>query len=212
MPETPVAPARFARRTKDRSKETKTAPGGLLLKCIASANSTPWSVSASAATMDGLSSACTFLRPSNFVKASRMALSSNPYRRRRTQPVSSNTVFAIQIGPAASRDLAAAACLGSSCVSSRTTTSVSTAVMTPHHLTSNSRTHLRQRLRFAFGPQTADDLVEIGYQKTDGGTQQNALTGFFDGELRAGAHRPGNAYGLGQDDLAFGGEPGGFHR
>src|ERR1035437_9847554 len=211
MPETPVAPARFARRTKDRSKETKTAPGGLLLKCIASANSTPWSVSASAATMDGLSSVFTFSMPSNFVKASRMALLSNPYRVRSSQSVSSKTVFAIQIGPAANRDLAAAVCVGSSSVSNQTTTLVSTAIMSPPHLAFDSGAHLRQRLRFAFGPQAADDLVEIGYRKTDGWTQQNALTGFFDGKLRAHAPRSRSTYGFRQHNLPLGGEPGGFH-
>src|SRR5437868_7927249 len=98
MPETPAAPARFARRTKDWSNETKTAPGGRPLKCIASASSIPWTVSARAAATDGSSSVCTFWRPSNLVNASRTALSSNPYILRWTQPVSSNTVFAIQIG------------------------------------------------------------------------------------------------------------------
>ena len=39
--ETPATPARFARRTRARSNETKFAPGGRLHKCSASANSRP---------------------------------------------------------------------------------------------------------------------------------------------------------------------------
>src|SRR5579864_969657 len=88
IPDTPAAPARFARRTKDWSKEKKAAPCGLLLKCIASASSMPCVVSARAAATDGSSSTCTFLRPSNLVKASQITLSSNPYKLPRTQPVS----------------------------------------------------------------------------------------------------------------------------
>src|ERR1039458_5169058 len=68
------------------------------------------------------------------------------------------------------------------------------------------------RFQFSFGPQTADDLVEIGFRERTSRTQQNAGARFFDGELRARAPRPGSAYRLGQDDLALGGEPGGFHR
>ena len=71
-------PARLARWTKDLSKETNAAAGGLLLKCIASASSIPCAVRASAAATDDSPSARTFLRPSNFVKALRIALSSNP--------------------------------------------------------------------------------------------------------------------------------------
>jgi len=84
--------------------------------------------------------------------------------------------------------------------------------MTPHHLASNGGTHLRGRFRLAFGPQTASDLVEIGFGETASGTQQYPIASFFDGELRAWAPRSRSTYGLGQDDLAFGGEPGGFHR
>ncbi len=47
--ETACAPARCARRTKVLSKEIKLAPDGLLVRCIASASSTPWSASARAA-------------------------------------------------------------------------------------------------------------------------------------------------------------------
>ena len=151
-PEMADTPARLVRRMKGLSKETKTASGGLLLKCMASANSTPCTVSASAAATDDSSSACTFLSPSNFVNARRIEPSSNPYRLRRTQFVSSNTVFAIQIGPAANRDRAAASCLGSSPVSSRTKTLVSTAVMTLLHFAANGGTHLCDRFRLAFGP------------------------------------------------------------
>src|SRR5450432_293210 len=189
MPETSVAPARFARRTNDWSKETNLAPDGLLLRCIASANAIPWTVSARAAATDGSSSACTFLRPSNLLNASAMAASSNSYRLRRTQPVSSNTVLAIQIGPAANRACAAAACLGSSPVSSRTSTLVSTAVMTPIHLAPDGSTHLRKGCRFAFRPQTAGNVVEIGLGKEAGGTKQNSTAGLFNGEL--GARSPG---------------------
>jgi len=57
MLEMPVTPARFARRTKDLSKVTNCAPGGRLLKCMASANSTPCAVSARAARIEGTSSA-----------------------------------------------------------------------------------------------------------------------------------------------------------
>jgi hypothetical protein len=57
--------------------------------------------------------------------------------------------------------------------------------MTPHYLPSNSSTHLRGRFRFPFGPQTAGDIVEIGYGETHSGTQQNAIAGFFDSELSA---------------------------
>jgi hypothetical protein len=47
--------------------------------------------------------------------------------------------------------------------------------MTPNHLASNGSTHLPERFRFAFGPKTAGDIVEIGSRKTSGGTQQNSL-------------------------------------
>lgn len=83
-PETPVAPARLARRTKEWSKETEMAPRGLLLRWMASTSSIRSAVSARAAAKDGLSSVCTFLRPSNFVNASRTAASLNPCRLRRT--------------------------------------------------------------------------------------------------------------------------------
>src|SRR5438105_9007724 len=165
------APARLARLTNDLSKETKTAPGGLLLKCMASANSIPCAIIARAYATDVSSSACTFLRPSRFVKALRIAVSSNPYSLRRTQPVSSKTVFAIQIGPAANKDRAAASCGASSPVSSLTTTSVSTAVMASHHFPVDSCAHLCECLRFSFGPQTPCHLVEISLGKTAGWTQ-----------------------------------------
>src|SRR5471030_1359717 len=206
MPETSVAPARFARRTNDWSKETNLAPDGLLLRCIASANAIPWTVSARAADTDSSSSTCTFLRPSNLLNASAMAACSNSYRLRRTQPVSSNTVLAIQIGPAANRDCAAAACLGSSPVSSRTRTLVSIAIMTSNHLAPNGITHLRQSCRFVFRPQTADDLVELGSGKEAGGTQQNSIAGFFHRELSARSPGTGSTYILGHDDLALGGQ------
>src|ERR1019366_2349543 len=119
MPEMSGTPARIARWTKALSNETNLAPGGLLLKCIASASSIPEVVSASAAASDDSSSTCTFLRPSNFVSAARTAPSSNPYGLRSPQPVSRSTFFAIHIGPAAKTARAAAACLGSSPVSSR---------------------------------------------------------------------------------------------
>ncbi len=112
----------------------------------------------------------------------------------------------------ADSDLAAAACFGLSPVSSRTTTLVSTAVMTSHYLASNRITHLRRRLRFAFGPQTAGDLVEISFREAVRGTQQNSIAGFFDGELRARRPGSGSSYVLGEDDLALSGEPSGFHR
>src|ERR1035437_9640547 len=113
---------------------------------------------------------------------------------------------------AANRDRAAAACFGSSSVSNRTTTLVSTAIMTPNHLAFHSGAHLRGRFQFTFGPQTADHLIELGFGETNSGTQQNAIAGLFHGELRAWAPRAGNAYCLRQHDLALGGEPGGFHR
>src|SRR5260370_38608506 len=105
-------------------------------------------------------------RPSNGVNVSRITPSSNPYRLRSTQPVSSNTVFAIQIGPATNKDRAAASCLASSPVSSRTSTLVSTAVMTSNHLAVNSITHLREGLRFTFGPQAPADVFEIIARET----------------------------------------------
>src|ERR1017187_9792647 len=73
MPEMSGTPARFARWTKALSKETNLAPGGLLLKCIASASSIPDAVSVNAAASDDSSSTCTFLRPSSFVNAVRPA-------------------------------------------------------------------------------------------------------------------------------------------
>src|SRR5216684_3750814 len=131
------------------------------------------------------------------MNASRTALSSNPYRLRRTQAVSSNTVFEIQIGSAANSDRAAAACLRSSSVSSRTRTLVSTAIITPNHLTSNGRPHLREGFRFTFGPQTACDLAEIDPGETAGGAKQNSITGFFDGKLCAGYPGTGSTNVLG---------------
>src|SRR5258708_7370511 len=112
---------------------------------------------------------------------------------------------------AANRDRAAAACLRSSPVSNRTSTLVSTAIMAPNHLASNGGTHLRGRFRFAFGPQTAGDVVEIGFRETAGGTQQNSTPGFFHDELGARYPGTGSTDILGQDNLAFGGERGGFH-
>jgi hypothetical protein len=83
--------------------------------------------------------------------------------------------------------------------------------MTPDHPALNRGMHLRERFRFAFGPQTAGDLVETGFGEPAGGTQQYALPGLFNGEF--GAWRPSSrsTYVLGQDDLTARGEPGGFH-
>src|ERR1035438_6208731 len=192
MPEMSETPARFARWTKALSKEINAAPGGLLLRCIASANSIPDAVSASAAANDDSSSTVTFLRPSSLVNAVRIALSSNPYRLRSTQPVSRRTVFAIHIGPSAKRARAAAACLGSSPVSSRTTTLVSTAVMASHYFPANGGAHLRGCLRFAIGPQTTGHFVEIGFGETCSGAEQNSVAGFFDCEFRSRPPGPGN--------------------
>src|SRR5271157_1543937 len=205
MPETP---ARMARRTKDWSNDANAAPGGRLVTCIASANSMPWAVRASAAATAGSSSARTFSRPSNFMNASRMALSSNPYRLRSTQPVSSSTVFAIQIGPAANRRRAAASCPGLSPVSNRTRTLVSTAVMSPVHLASNGSAHLGGRFRLAAGAQTARDLVEAGGGETPGWTEENPVASLLDRELRARSPGARNPYRRGQDDLTLGGKPG----
>jgi hypothetical protein len=174
MQETSVAPARFARRTKDWS------------------NSIPWTTSARAAS-DG-----------------RLILGVHVFQAeqlRRTHPVSSITVFAIQMGPAANRDRAAAACLGSSPVSRRTSTLVSTAIMTPDHLASDGGAHLRWRFRFISRPQTAGDLVKIGSGETAGGSQHNSISGLFDDELRARYPGSGSTYVLGQDDPAFGRKP-----
>src|ERR1035438_3152669 len=212
MPDTPETPARLARRTKALSNETNAALAGLLLNCIASARSIPCAMSPSAAASDGSSSTCTFLRPSTFVKALRMAPSSNPYALRRTQSVSRNTVFAIQIGPAANSVRASADCLGSSPVSNRTRMLVSTAVMTARHLPANGGAHLRERLRFALVRQAAGHLVETGIGETAGGAEQNSAAGLFDRELRPQRPRLGSTYALRQNDLPLGRKPRGFHR
>jgi len=40
--------------------------------------------------------------------------------------------------------------------------------------------HLRYSLRFAPWTQAAGDLIETGFRKAAGGTQQNSIAGFFD--------------------------------
>jgi hypothetical protein len=84
--------------------------------------------------------------------------------------------------------------------------------MTPNHLASNGGTHLHERFRFAFGLKTTGDLVETSSRETARGAQQNSIPGFFNGEFSAWRPGAGNAYILGQDDLALCGEPGSFHR
>ncbi len=54
--------------------------------------------------------------------------------------------------------------------------------MTPNHLASDGGTHLRGRFRFAFGPKTAGDVVQIGFGKTPG-AQQNTIAAFYASEL-----------------------------
>src|ERR1035438_803678 len=205
------APARFARCTKDLSKETNWPPGGLLPRCIASANSTPCATIASAAATDDSSSAFTFFRPSSLVNASRIALCSNPYRLRSTQPVSSNTVFAIQIGWLANKRRAAAACFGSSPVSSRTRTLVSTAITPPPHFPADGSAHLRGRFRPRLGPEASGHFCEIAHREALRRPQHNPVARLFDRKLHARPPSPGIPNTLRQNDLPLGGKPRGLH-
>jgi hypothetical protein len=83
--------------------------------------------------------------------------------------------------------------------------------MTPNHLALTGSVHLRHSFRLAFGTQTAGDLLQIRFWKGAGGAKQNSIAGFFDRELGARPPQAGSTYVLGQDNLALGGEPGGFH-
>jgi hypothetical protein len=84
--------------------------------------------------------------------------------------------------------------------------------MAPNYLTSNGRIHLSRGLRLAPGPKTTDNLVEIGFRKTVGGTQQNSIADIFHRELGARPPGSGGPYILGQNDLTFRGEPRSFHQ
>jgi len=84
--------------------------------------------------------------------------------------------------------------------------------MAPNYLALYGSFDPRRRYRFALGPQTAGDLVEIGLGETGSGAQQNPIARFFDGELRTRSPGSGSPHGFGQHDLTLGGEPGGFHR
>jgi hypothetical protein len=77
---------------------------------------------------------------------------------------------------------AAASCFGSSPVSRRTNTLVSTAIMASRHFPANGGAHLHGRFRFAPWPQTAGDLFEIRIGKVRHGTEQNSFPSFFDRE------------------------------
>ena len=75
-------------------------------------------------------------------------------------------------------------------VSARTL--VSAAVMTASDFRSDCGSHRRQGLRFALEPQATRNRIQISFREEADRAQQNAVSCFL-------------------DDLAFGGEPCGFH-
>jgi hypothetical protein len=73
--------------------------------------------------------------------------------------------------------------------------------MAPDHLASDRRLHLRERFRFTFGVQAADNLVESGFGEKPGGTQQNTIAGLFGGGFGARYPDFGSMYFFGQLQL-----------
>jgi len=91
---------------------------------------------------------------------------------------------------AANEARATASCFKSSPTSRRTNTSVSSAIVPSHHLASDGSTYPRGRFRFAAGPQTAGDLLQVRGGETSGGTRRNPV-------VRAISPGLGTTYALG---------------
>src|SRR3984885_12441605 len=127
--------------------------------------------------------------------------SSKSYELCRTQFASSNTVFAIQICSVVNSSRATADCFGSSPVSSRTSTLVSTAFMATLHLAADSCVHVGERFGFAFLLPAASHLVDSGPRKSAGWPQENAILSFLNGELSTRSPGARGPDFLGQDEL-----------
>src|SRR5262249_12265167 len=91
------------------------------------------------------------------------------------------------MGPDSKNARAAATRCRSSSASRRTTTLVSTAVMTPLHFPANCRLHLSERFGFTFVAQTANDVFQFGLRKRARRAQEDAIAGLFNGEFGAGS-------------------------
>ncbi len=88
---------------------------------------------------------------------------------------------------------------------------VSTAVMLSLHFAIHGFSNLLVRHAGHSRPlEHARDFAQRGPWKAANGTQQYSFGSRFDGELRARCPRSGGTKFLGQYDLAFGGESGGF--
>jgi hypothetical protein len=125
----------------------------------------------------------------NAESASTIVRGDKLYRLRNTHSVSRITVFARKIVSAMNSRRATSVRAGSSPVSNRTTTLVSTATTAPSQPGNNGRIHLFERARAARDTQASDHIlqptVRSGFQRPE----QNAVAQRFDRELCAGSHR-----------------------